>query len=75
MKFQIKDFCDVHHVEVEAHESKGDQLVLVMQQSGGMYFQHSMRPEQARFMAAALMMAAEEAEKLGTSANTLEAQQ
>lgn len=73
MKFQIKDFCDVHHVEVEAHESKGDQLVLVMQQSGGMYFQHSMRPDQARFMAAALVIAADEAEKLQATTKTVEA--
>ena len=64
MKFQIKDFCDIHCVEVEAHQHKDDRLVLLTQRGGSMSFQHSMRPDQARFMAASLAMAAEQAEKL-----------
>jgi len=64
MKFQIKDFCDIHCVEVEAHQHKGDKLVLITQAAGGLRFQHTMRPDQARFMAASLAMAAEQAEKL-----------
>lgn len=64
MKFQIKDFVDLHAIEVEAHESGEDRLVLVMQKSGSMYFQHAMRIEQARFLASALQMAADEAEAM-----------
>lgn len=64
MKFQIKDFCDLHCVEVEAWQNKADKLVLITQRSGSLSFQHTMRPDQARFMAGALVMAAEQAEKL-----------
>ena len=74
MKFQIKDFVDLHAIEVEPMEHKGDKFVLITQRAGGMNFQHTMRPDQAMFLASALHMAAEEAEKLATSANTLEAQ-
>jgi len=63
MKFQIKDFCDVHCVEVEPWHNKGDKLVLITQRAGSLSFQHTMRPDQARYMAAALQMAAEQAEK------------
>ena len=75
MKFQIKEFCDLHAIEVEPMEHKGDKFVLITQRAGSMAFQHTMRPDQAVFLASALHMAAEEAEKLATSANAVEAQQ
>ena len=62
MKFQIKDFCDLHAIEVEPLGSGDEKLVLLIQRGASMYFQHTMRPEQARFLASALQMAADEAE-------------
>ena len=62
MKFQIKDFVDLHQIEIEGHINRNEPLVLLTQRGGSMSFQHSMRPEQARFMAGALVMAAEQIE-------------
>ena len=65
MKFIIKDFVDMHSVEIEPMRSTGDSLVTIVQHAGSMHFQHTIRPDQARYMAAALQMAADEAENTG----------
>ena len=72
MKFQIKDFVDGNPVEVEALDYKGSGLVLITQRAGAMSFQHAMRAEQARFMAAAIAMAADEAEKMQPAGTIIE---
>lgn len=74
MKFLIKDFVDMHAIEVEPMHHDGDRLVLITQRSAGMTFQHTMRIDQAMFLASALHLAIEEAEKMATNTNTLEAQ-
>lgn len=62
MKFQIKDFVGLHHLDIETYKHTTNVYVLITQRAGAMSFQHTMRPEQARFMAAALTMAADEAD-------------
>lgn len=74
MKFQIKNFVDMHAIEVEPMHHNGKKLVLITQRQGSMHFQHTMRPDQAMFLATALQLAAEEVHKLAASDNTLEAQ-
>lgn len=74
MKFQIKDFTDRDPIEVEPLFHDGKKYVLITQRGGSMSFQHSMRPDQAAFLASALQMAAEEVEQMAVKANTLEAQ-
>lgn len=61
MKTQILNFVWSHplFVETMVHPNCGP-LVLVLQSEGSMSFQHSMLPEQAREMAAALLAAADE---------------
>ena len=73
MKFQIKDFVDMQTIEFEHLHHVGD-YVMITQSAGSMYFQHTMRPEQARFLASALLIAAEEAEQSAAKAKALEAQ-
>jgi hypothetical protein len=63
MKFSIKNFAEGSPVEVEFTNTKEfGKLIQVSQLAGAMHFLHSMRPDQARFMAAALQMAADEAD-------------
>lgn len=65
MKTMINNFCDDgSQIEVYpyTHEECG-QLVSVAQDSGSCSFHHSMRPEQARAMAAALIVAANSFDK------------
>lgn len=69
MKFIIKDFVDAHPMEIIDTVNKGRPLVVLVQFSGSMHFQHAMRPEQARYMAAALQMAAEEVENATNKPN------
>lgn len=64
MKFQIKDFVDMHAIDVEALQFNSQQLVVIAQSGGSMRFQHTMTTDQARYMAAALQMAAEQAESM-----------
>lgn len=63
MKYSINNFVNSAPVEVEFvnHKDCG-KLVNVTQFGGAMHFQHSMRPDQARFMAAALQLASDEAD-------------
>lgn len=61
----INNFCDSSPVEVNAGEhSTCGQIVSIRQNMGSCHFQHSMRPDQARAMAAALIAGAEEMEAL-----------
>ena len=59
----INDFCDGSPIRIWGHSHAGfGGLVSVIQNSGSISFQHSMRPEQAREMAAALIACADELE-------------
>jgi hypothetical protein len=64
VKFLIKNFVETDPIEVSALENSGEAFVLICQRAGAMSFQHNMRPDQARFLAGALVMAAEQAEKM-----------
>ena len=70
MRFNVKNFTDAEAVSIEGcaqnfPSKKGrTPLVCVTQYSGCMSFNLAMRPEQARFMATALQMAADEAEAI-----------
>ena len=66
MKFQIKDFVDLHTINVHPMKHDESGLVLITQHIGSMGFHHAIRPEQARYMAAALLMSADEAEQMGS---------
>lgn len=63
---EIKNWCDHTTITVmrasETSIANYGPLVDISQHSGGMRFQHTMTPEQAREMAKALMSAATEAE-------------
>jgi hypothetical protein len=69
MKFNIKNFTDADVLGVEGTAQKfiGDTqktpLVSISQDGGSMRLYHSMRPDQARFMASALQLAADQAEQ------------
>lgn len=57
----VNNFCGGSPMDVRAsmHKTCGP-VVSICQNSGGCSFQHSMRPKQAREMAAALIAGAEE---------------
>jgi len=62
MKTLINNFCGSKPIEVSAsiHPDPAiGALVDIMQSGGSMRFQHSMKPEQAREMAKALIAAAD----------------
>lgn len=69
MKFHVKNWTDMDTVGVEPSVYKADDaalgrpLVTVSQMIGSLSFQFSVTPDQARWMATALQLAAEEAEK------------
>ena len=67
MLFKINNFAGASPLEVHPMQTGRDKLVLIVQNAGAMHFQHTMTPEQARYMAAALQMAAEEAEAMAAS--------
>lgn len=60
MKTAINNFCDASPLEISpyTHPECGP-LVSIIQAFGSLSFQHSMRPEQARDMAEALLAAVE----------------
>lgn len=62
MKYKIKNFTEANDVAVEmlpASDRDGP-FVMITQFAGAMSFNFIMRPDQARFMAASLVMAADE---------------
>lgn len=60
MKTEINNFCDSCPVDISVLEVPNcGKFVLIRQGAGSMCFQHTMRPEQAREMAEALLAAAE----------------
>lgn len=64
-KAMIDNFCDAEPINVEGRSHPNSDigaLVTIFQNSGSMSFQHSMRPEQARYMAVALLEAADAAD-------------
>jgi len=74
MRFNVKNFTDAEVVSIEGcaqnfpRKEGRTPLVHVSQYSGCcMSFHLAMRPDQARFMATALQMAADEAEALAGS--------
>lgn len=63
MRYAVKDFTESTTVDVSVSDVKNHgKMVHISQFAGGMLFGHSMRPDQARFMAAALGLAADEAD-------------
>lgn len=62
MKFLIKNFLQETPVEVYDLVDDDERLVVLSQAGGSMFFRHAMTPEQARFLAAALQSAADEAD-------------
>jgi hypothetical protein len=69
MQYQIKNFQEASALSVQGHQhtfpdaSNPTALVTVSQSSAGMSFMHTMTPQQARWMASALQMAANDAEQ------------
>ena len=60
MKTLINNFVGINPVEVQTLKNEGlGNLVLITQSNGSLSFQHSMTPEQARAMAAALVATAD----------------
>lgn len=64
MKTLINNFCDrdpiaLNHVIYDGNEA----LIHILQSNGAMSFQHSLRPDQSREMAAALIAHADAVEK------------
>lgn len=78
MKFHVKNFTESDHVGIEgyAQEFEGKHsptpIVMLSHYAGSLSMHHAMRPDQARFMATALAMAADEAEQKAQS-NVVEA--
>lgn len=65
MKFSINNFCDNSPIEFEGLFYREHGPIICIQQRGeSMSFQHDLRPEQAREMAAGLLTAANKAEEL-----------
>lgn len=65
MKLIIKNFTDTDSIGItcsKPHDEIPQALVQLQANSGSMWFHHAMRIEQARFLAAAITMAADEAE-------------
>jgi len=59
----INNFCGCEPVEVTSNiDTQCGKLVSIIQRSGSMRFQHSMTPDQAREMAAALIAEANQLE-------------
>lgn len=66
MKIYINNFVNSYPVQVSPHKSTDPAIgctVMIYQHLGALIFQHNMKPDQARAMAAALITCAEEAEK------------
>lgn len=63
MKTLINNFCDGQPIKLVNAIYDGSPLIHILQSYGAMYFQHSLRPEQAREMAAALIAHADAVEK------------
>lgn len=63
MKTLIKNFVNDAPIEVENSIYDGLALIRILQSKGSMHFQHSLRPDQAREMAAALIAHADAVEK------------
>jgi hypothetical protein len=64
MKTMINNFCEGNPLEVEARtHSELGHLVTISQSVGSLSLFHSLRPEQARLMAAALIVAANSFDK------------
>lgn len=63
---KIKNFVDDAPIEISARQAQGTvcAVVCISQRNGGLSFQHDMRPDQAREMAAALIDAADSLEAL-----------
>ena len=66
MQFKIKNFINSQELEITPREPDDHlpQRVSIDHYAGALNFHFSVTTEQARFMAAALQMAADEAEKL-----------
>ena len=63
MKFEINNFAGGSPLTIKpAPTGDNGPIVYVLQSIGSMYFQHSITPDQARDMAAALIACAKEAE-------------
>ena len=62
MKFNIQNFNNTAQISIEHAKPSTGPVVLITSGRVGFSFVHMLTPDQARFMAAALQMAAEEAE-------------